>query len=222
MGRAALKPVPNHPVIRLMLVDDHAVVRSGYRRFLELEPDIRVVAEASCGEEAYALLERVDVDVLMLDLAMPGQGGFETLRKISIRYPKQRVLIFTMHENTSIARQAMHLGARGYLTKSMGPELVVQAIRAASRGGMPIEPQIAAALRKIDAGGMPHDLLLPREFEVFLLLAAGDSIEAIGRRLNMSTRTAYNYQAIIRKKMQLQNQIEFNRYAIRHGLIEQA
>lgn len=202
-----------------MLVDDHAVVRSGYKRYIELDSDIRVVAEASSGEQAYEALGRIDVDVVVLDLAMPGQGGFETLRKIAIRYPKQTVLVFTMHDNVSIARQALQLGARGYLTKRMDPALIVQAIRGAWRGDTPIEPRIAAALQESSANDHPHERLLPREFEVFLLLAAGETIDAIGERLNMSPRTVFNYQAIIRRKMNLLNQIEFNRYAKQHRLI---
>jgi len=206
-------------VIRLMLVDDHAVVLAGYKRFFELEPDLRVVAEASCGEDAYALLSRIDADLVMLDLEMPGQGGFETLRKIAMRYPKQKVLVFTLHENVSIARQALQRGACGYLTKRMAPEQIVAAIRDACRGGTPLDPQVEADLRQASREPRAHDLLLPREFEVFLLLAAGESVEAIGRRLCMSLRTVHNYQAILRRKMALPNQIAFRRYAILHGLL---
>ncbi len=206
-------------VIRLMLVDDHAVVRSGYKRFFELEQDLRVVAEASCGEDAYALLSRIDADLVMLDLEMPGQGGFETLRKIAIRYPKQKVLVFTLHENVSIARQALQRGACGYLTKRMAPERIVAAIRDACRGGTPLDPQVEADLQQAGRKPCAHDLLLPREFEVFLLLAAGQSVESIGSLLCMSLRTVHNYQAILRRKMGLPNQIAFRRYAIRHRLI---
>ena len=114
-----------------MLVDDHAVVRAGYKRFIELDPLLKVIAEASSGEEAYSLLESRSVDVIIMDLSMPGQGGFETLRRLLNRFPQQKILIFTMHENASIAYQAVKLGASGYLTKSMEPDLIVQAIHEA-------------------------------------------------------------------------------------------
>ncbi len=97
----------------IMLVDDHAVVRAGYKRYIELDPGLQVAAEAASGEDAYALLEHVPVDVVIMDLSMPGQGGFESLRRILSRYPAQRVLIFSMHENASIANQALRLGACG-------------------------------------------------------------------------------------------------------------
>ena len=102
-------------IIRVMLVDDHAVVRAGYKRFIELNPEIRVTAEATTGEEAYELIKQIQVDVVILDLSMPGQGGFETLRKIMNRFPKQKVLVFTMHENASTANQVLKIGASGYL-----------------------------------------------------------------------------------------------------------
>lgn len=206
-------------VIRVMLVDDHAVVRAGYKRFIETDTRIRIVAEASTGEEAYIQLTRIDVDVVILDLSMPGQGGFETLRRIMNRHPKQKVLIFSMHENPSIARQALQIGASGYLTKSMNPEKIILAIHEVWKGSTPIEENIAREITELDTRGEPHMKLLPREFEIFLLLSAGDSVEHICKKLNMSSRTVFNYQTTIRKKMELHTSIEFNRYAIQHKLI---
>ena len=136
-------------VIRVMLVDDHAVVRAGYKRFIETDEKIRIVAEASTGEEAYTQLARIDVDVIILDLSMPGQGGFETLRRIINRHPKKKVLIFSMHENPSIARQALQIGASGYLTKSMDPEKIIVAIHEVWRGGTPIEEGIAKGIKRM-------------------------------------------------------------------------
>ena len=207
-------------IIRVMLVDDHAVVRAGYKRFIELNPEIRVTAEATTGEEAYELIKQIQVDVVILDLSMPGQGGFETLRKIMNRFPKQKVLVFTMHENASTANQVLKIGASGYLTKSMNPELIVQAIHDVWRGGTPIEEGIASALTDLQNNSNPHDNLLPREYEVFLLLSAGESVDLICSKLNMSSRTVFNYQTTILKKMNLFTQIEFNHYALRHQLIQ--
>ena len=207
-------------VIRVMLVDDHAVVRAGYKRFIETDKKLRVVAEARTGEEAYRQLSQINVDVIILDLSMPGQGGFETMRRIINRYPKQKVLIFSMHENPSIAKQALQIGAVGYLTKSMNPEKIISAIHDCWKGHIPIDENVANGMSDLDARGQPHTALLPREFEVFLLLSAGESVDNICNRLNMSSRTVFNYQTTIRKKMNLHTHIEFNQYAIRNGLIQ--
>ena len=209
----------NQTLLRVMLADDHAVVRAGYKRFIETDDSIRVVAEASTGEEVYFQLARIDVDLLILDLSMPGQGGFETLRRIMNRHPRQKVLIFSMHENPSIARQALQIGALGYLTKSIAPEKMIQAIHEVGRGKISIDENIAKGIAELESKGDPHIDLLPREFEVFLLLSAGESIENICKKLNVSSRTAFNYQTTIRKKMNLHTHIEFNRYAIQRGLI---
>lgn len=210
---------PPDEVIRLMLVDDHAVVRAGYKRYFALEDDLHVVAEAATGEEAYELLGRTDVDILLLDLSMPGQGGFETLRRMTMRYPKQKVLALTMHDNPSIARQALQLGACGYLTKSMDPALIVKSIREAWRGHTPLDAAVETALLTHADNEQAHDRLLPREFEIFLLLASGESVDAIAQRLSMSTRTVHNYQAIVRRKLGLRSPIELRQYALAHALI---
>lgn len=205
--------------LRIMLVDDHAVVRAGYKRYIELDPELRVVAEASSGEEAYFLLEQCPSDVVIMDLSMPGQGGFESLRRIISRFPQQKVLIFSMHESPAMARQALQLGAAGYLTKSMQPDLIVSALRELMEGATPIEPGIAASLALLDAEGAPHQQLLPREFEVMVRLARGESVDQISSQLHLSPKTAANYQASIRKKMNLNTSFELHRYAQEHGLI---
>ncbi len=205
--------------ITVMLVDDHAVVRAGYKRYIELDPALQVVAEASTGEEAYFQLESVSVDVIVMDLSMPGQGGFESLRRLLNRFPQQRVLIFSMHENASIARQALQLGARGYLTKSMSPDAIVAAIHDVMTGSTPVEPGIAASLRDLHTQGAPHQQLQPREFEVFIRLARGESVDAISQRLHLSPKTAANYQASIRKKLNVNSGMELYQYAKDHGLL---
>ncbi len=204
----------------IMLVDDHAVVRAGYKRYIELDPGLQVAAEAASGEDAYALLEHVPVDVVIMDLSMPGQGGFESLRRILSRYPAQRVLIFSMHENASIANQALRLGACGYLTKSMAPDEIIEAIHQAMRGGRPVAPALRADLDELTAPNLPHNELLPREFEVLMMLANGENIESISARLHLSPKTASNYQANIRKKLGVSSSIELQRYAKDHGLIQ--
>lgn len=208
-----------HPLY-IMLVDDHAVVRAGYKRFIELDPLLQVIAEAATGEEAYTLLETKRIDVVIMDLSMPGQGGFETLRRMMNRFPQQKVLIFTMHENASIAKQALQLGACGYLTKSMPPELIVSAIHDAMAGATHVADSIADALQDLNDNKLPHLELLPREFEIFIRLANGDSIEQISDKLHLSPKTAANYQASIRKKLNVNSTLELYQYAREHGLLD--
>ncbi len=203
----------------IVLVDDHAVVRAGYKRYIELDPRLQVVAEASTGEEAYALLDRQPADVVIMDLSMPGQGGFESLRRILNRFPSQKVLIFSMHENASVANQALRLGAAGYLTKSMAPDQIINAIHEVMCGGRPVAPALQAALREFDAPHLPHNGLLPREFEVLVLLASGESIDSISSRLHLSPKTASNYQTNIRRKLGVSSSIELQQYARTHGLV---
>ena len=203
----------------VILVDDHAVVRAGYKRYIELDEQLSVIGEAATGEEAYALLERLRADVLVMDLSMPGQGGFESLRRILNRYPDQKVLIFSMHENASIANQALRLGAMGYLTKSMAPDQIIAAIHDVMRGEKPIAPELRSAMEELNSPQLPHHDLLPREFEVLVLLASGESIDSISSRLHLSTKTASNYQANIRKKLGVSSALELHRYAQDHGLV---
>lgn len=209
----------SHSFISVMLVDDHAVVRAGYKRFIELDHTLKVIAEAGSGEEAYTLLESTPVDVVIMDLSMPGQGGFETLRRLLNRFPQQKILIFTMHENASIAHQAVKLGASGYLTKSMEPDLIVQAIHEVISGGTPIAKSIAEGLEELSKNHLPHLELLPREFEIFICLANGESIDQISHKLHLSQKTAANYQATIRKKLNANSTLDIYQYAKEHGLL---
>ncbi len=206
------------PQITVMLVDDHAVVRAGYKRYLELDSRLSVVEEAATGEQAYERLQARDVDVVVMDLSMPGQGGFESLRRILARFPKQKVLIFSMHENVAIARQALQLGASGYLTKSMQPDEIVAAIHAVMAGQRPV-----AASLDLSADTQSEDAalaeLLPREFEVLTLLAQGHNVDEIAVRLHISERTASNYATAVRKKLGASSTYELRKYAERQGLL---
>ena len=206
-------------MIRVVLGDDHALMREGLKYILRKANDIEVVAEATDGFEVLALVRRGGFDVLLMDLSMPGQGGFESLRRILNRYPTQKVLIFSMHENASIANQALRLGAVGYLTKSMAPDQIIAAIHDAMRGEKPVAPELKSALEELSAPQLPHHELLPREFEVLVMLAAGESIDSISSRLHLSPKTASNYQANIRKKLGVSSALELQRYAKDHGLV---
>lgn len=205
-------------IITVLLADDHAVVRAGYKRYLELDPGIQVTGEAASGEQAYAFLASSKVDVVVMDLSMPGQGGLESIRHILQRYPAQRVLVFTMHDNAALAVQALRAGAQGYLTKSMPPERIVDAIHQVMQGGRPLSDEVAAALAQAAQDSAPHLQLAPREFEIFRLLANGHSVEEIGQRLHLGAKTVANYQSSIRQKLGVHTAIELHQYAKQHAL----
>jgi DNA-binding NarL/FixJ family response regulator len=205
-------------IVRVLLVDDHAVVRAGYKRYLELDPTLQVVGEADSGELAYGMLAQTSADVVVMDLSMPGQGGLESMRRIMQRYPAQRVLVFTMHEIAALALQALRAGASGYLTKSMPPERMVDAIHQVMRGEKPISDDLASAVAEAEKESPPHLQLAPREFEIFRLLANGQTVDEIGQRLHLGTKTVANYQSSIRQKLGVYTPIELHQYAKRHGL----
>ncbi len=204
--------------IKVLLVDDHAVVRAGYKRYLELDTQIEVVGEAENGEQAYALLSELTADIIVMDLSMPGRGGLESIRHILQRYPEQRILVFTMHENAALAAQALRAGAKGYLTKSVSPDLIVDAIHQIMQGGQPIDADLAAAIKQSELESAPHLQLAPREFEIFRLLANGQSVDEIGQRLHIGVKTVSNYQTTIRQKLGVTSAIELHQYARQHGL----
>jgi DNA-binding NarL/FixJ family response regulator len=207
-------------VLRVVIADDHAVVRTGYRRLLELEPGLQVVAEFADGESAYLWLADHPADVLILDLSMPGQGGLATLQRLHQRVPRLRVLIFTMHDSPSLAAQLLKAGASGYLTKSSPPESLIDAVHRVAAGEQVLSADIAAAMRKGEQD-LPHEQLSPREFDVFLLLAQGTGVEQIAQQRCLSIKTAANYQTIVRHKLGLNSALEMYRYAHTCGLLTQ-
>ena len=210
----------NESPLRIAIADDHAVVRTGYRRLLELDARMRVVAEFGDGESAYAWLSTNAVDVLILDLSMPGRGGLATLQRVRRRAPTLRVLIFTMHESAELAAQALRIGAAGFITKSSAPDSLVAAVHAVVAGERPVAPEVARAIVRSDRDSVPpHRSLSPREFEIFLMLARGDTIERIAATRWLSAKTIANYQTSIRQKTGLASSLEMYRYAEAHGLL---
>lgn len=207
--------------IRVILVDDHNVVRSGLRRLLELGGDVEVVAEANSGEQACDIYNQFQPDVLVMDLSMPGIGGLEALRRILSVAPKAKVVIFTMHENAVFATQALSTGARGYVAKSSFADDLLLAVREAAAGRTYISPNIAQkiVLQSISGEHDPMQRLSPREFEVFRLLAEGLSIDDIAGTLNISQKTTANYQTLLKQKLGISNAVELVRLALRHGVI---
>jgi DNA-binding NarL/FixJ family response regulator len=206
-----------HAAVRVLLVDDHAVVREGYRRLLELEPDVAVVGECPDAETARALLEDNDqaVDVLVLDLSMPGSGGLALLRHATASWPALRVLVFTMHDSPTMVEQALRAGAAGFVTKSSAPDVLVDAVRRVAAG----ERAVLSADVTQSAARQPALRLAPREVEVLQLLVQGCSVEEIAHRLQLSTKTVANYQTLVRQKLNAPTSIELLRVAQRHGLV---
>ena len=210
-----MKPQP----LRVLLVDDHAVVRGGLRRFLE-GPNV-VCAEAASGEEAYALQAEFAPDVTVLDLALSGIGGIETLRKILARDGDAKVLVFSMHDSPSFVQQALRAGARGYVTKASTPDVLVQGIEAIAASRRFLSNDIAQSVAWSSIKGMPDPLacLTPREFDLFRMFADGKSIDEIAAITNLSSKTVGNYQTSIRQKLQLGTSAELVRLAIKLGVV---
>ncbi len=202
--------------LRIAIADDHAVVRAGYRRLLELDQRMRIVAEFGDGESAYRWLSSNAADVLILDLTMPGHGGLATLQRLRQRVPALRVLIFTMHESADLAAQTLRIGAAGYITKSSAPESLVAAVREVAAGGRPVSPDVARALPDAARKDTPHDALSSREFEIFLMLARGGNVEDIAASRCLSAKTIANYQTSIRQKTGLGSSLDMYRYAVAH------
>lgn len=207
--------------LRVAIADDHAVVRTGYRRLLELEPNVSVVAEFADCETAYTWLSANHADILILDLSMPGRGGLETLRRLKARVPTLKVLVFSMHGAPAMVSQAMQAGADGYLTKSSAPEALIAAVLDLGAGGQPLSEEAARALGEAGNDSQaPHQVLSLREFQVFTMLAQGLAVDEIAARLCVSAKTVANYQTAIRQKTGLSNALEMFRYARTHALLE--
>jgi two-component system invasion response regulator UvrY len=207
-------------VINVQLVDDHAVVRSGFRRLLEDEADIAVVAESANGEQAYRDFFRAKPDVLVMDISMPGISGLEAASRILRRQPDAKILILSMHEDGVFPSRAIDLGIRGYISKSGVTDNLITALREIASGRVFIEPLIAQKLSfQQVSGGDPVNKLTPREFEIFCLLAQGKTVMEIAGKLYISPKTAGAHRTSIMQKLDTSNVAELTLLAIRHGLI---
>ena len=209
-------------MIRVMLVDDHAVVRTGFRLLLETAADIRVVAEADCGETACASFDEVAPDVVVIDLSMPGIGGMETLKRLRARDRDARLLALSAHDDSINARHALHQGALGFLSKRTAPETLLEAVRIVAAGRRYIDPQLAQiiALAEVDGTDSPIERLSGREFEVFIRLARGADVQRIATALNLSTSTVGTHLYNVKQKLGATNQAELTLIALRARLIE--
>lgn len=207
-------------MIRVMLVDDHAVVRTGFRLLLQAVPEISVVGEAESGEVACTRYLELTPDVLVMDLAMPGMGGLEALKRIRSRSPQARVLALSAHDDPVHARRALQEGALGFLSKRSAPEALIEAVTTVASGRRFLDAGLAQKLALADIqGGSPIERLSEREFEVFIRLAQGATVQKIAEDLKLSSSTVGTHLYNIKQKLDVVNQSELTLIAIRHGLI---
>ena len=208
-------------VVRVVLIDDHSVVREGYRRLLERTPDIAVLAEAATGEEAYRLFSEQRPDVVVMDINLPGMSGIEATRRILARDPEARVLVFSMHEDALFGSRALQAGARGYVTKACAPDVLVDAVRSVARGEVFLSADVAQtlAVRTLLRREDTLQSLSDREFEILRLVAEGHSLTDIARRLSLAYKTIANYQSIIKQKLGVDTSVQLIRFAAEIGLL---
>ena len=210
-------------MITVLLVDDHAVVRTGFRLLLQSLGEFAVVAEAESGEAACELYSELEPDVVVMDIAMPGMGGLEALRRMKARHPQVRVLTLSAHDDPMHARRCLQEGALGFLSKRSAPEALVQAVTVVASGRRYLDASLAQklALAEFDgASKSPVERLSEREFEVFVRLAGGATVQRIAQDLKLSSSTVGTHLYNIKQKLGVENQSELTLIAIRHKLIE--
>ena len=210
-------------MIRIVLADDHTIVREGLKQLLAGAPEFSVIAEARDGSEVLKRVREHDFEVLLLDMSMPGTSGIDLIKQVHAEKPKLRILVLSMHEEQQYAVRALKAGAAGYITKDSASARLVEAIRKVAGGGAVISPAVAeqfalAAMPQNEA--LPHTALSDREFQVFEMLASGASVSAIAERLNLSVKTVSTHKAHLMQKMNLANQSELVRYALNHRLLD--
>ena len=210
-------------MIRVLLVDDHAVVRTGFRLLLQAQGEISVIAEAESGETACQRYLELTPDVVVMDLAMPGMGGLEALRRIRARHPQARILALSAHDDPMHARRALREGALGFLSKRSAPEALIEAVTTVAANRRYLDVSLAQKLALADLDGAaksPIERLSEREFEVFIRLARGETVQRIADDLKLSASTVGTHLYNIKQKLEVVNQSELTLLAIRHGLIE--
>ena len=210
-------------MIRILIVDDHAIVRAGLRQFFSEQVDLRVTGEAATGREALDLVRRGDVDVVLMDLSMPDQSGVDALVAIKAREPTLPVLILSGYPEAHYATTLLRQGASGYLNKECDPEEIVKAIRTVARGRKYITPAVAELLADTLGGNadkLPHEQLSEREFQVFLRLAKGETIGHMAESMSLSVKTVSTYRTRVMDKLKLASNSDLTYYAMKNGLID--
>lgn len=215
---------PGQPMIRIAIVDDHAMVRAGLRQFFADQADFTVVAEAANGRDALDIVRRGEVDVILLDISMPEHGGVDALAAIRARAPELPVLILSGFDEAHYATTLLRQGASGYLNKDCDPEEIVKAIRTVCRGRKYITAGVAERLAEGLGGGAadqpPHEQLSERELQVFLRLAKGETIGHMAESMSLSVKTVSTYRSRVMEKLNLASNSDLTYYALKNGLIQ--
>ena len=209
-------------MIRVLLCDDHCIVREGLKQILADTPDIEVAGEAIDGPEVLAQARKLAIDLVLLDIAMPVRDGLDILKSLKDEFPRLPVLMLSTYPEKQYAARCLKLGAAGYLSKSADPDQLAGAIRKAATGGIYVSPAFAenlAAQLTVNTESAPHEALSQREYQVFQMIAGGDSVGRIAERLKLSPNTVSTYRARILEKTGAQNDVGIAMYAVRHGLM---
>ncbi|OJW57973.1 MAG: DNA-binding response regulator [Thiobacillus sp. 65-1059] len=214
---AAVKPY------RILIVDDHAIVREGLKQILAEVDDIEVAGEADCARNALQMARREPWDLVLMDISMPDRSGLETLELLKSEHPGIKVLMLSMHRETQYAVRALKTGAAGYLNKQSAPDQLIDAIRLVASGKKYISADVAQEIASEISGeraGLPHEGLSNREYQTLCMIASGLTVSLIADRLALSVKTISMYRARLLKKMQLKNNAELTHYAIKQGLLD--
>ena len=214
---AAVKPY------RILIVDDHAIVREGLKQILAEVDDIEVAGEADCARNALQMARQEPWDLVLMDISMPDRSGLETLELLKNEHPGIKVLMLSMHRETQYAVRALKTGAAGYLNKQSAPDQLIDAIRLVASGKKYISAEVAQELASEISGeraGLPHEGLSNREYQTLCMIASGLTVSLIADQLALSVKTISMYRARLLKKMQLKNNAELTHYAIKQGLLD--
>lgn len=209
-------------MIRVLVADDHTIVRKGLKQLIAEHPDMEVTGEARNGPEVLSEVMERDYDMVLLDLSMPGRGGIETIKELKALRPKLSVLVLTMHPEEEYAIRALKAGASGYLTKESAPEELITAMRKVAAGSRYISMKLAEELAFAFGGDIekaPHELLSDREFQIMTMIGSGKTVKDIAAELSLSMQTVSTYRARILTKMKMKNNAELTLYAIRNHLV---
>lgn len=211
-------------MIRILLADDHTLIRDGLKQIFADTEDLQVAGEAASGHEVLARVREGEWDILLLDLSMPGRSGLELVKQIKSEKPRLPILVLSMHDAEQYALRAMRAGASGYLTKDSEAPQLIEVVRKIARGGVFVSPAVAEQMaREIMPGttSLPHTVLSDREYQVFRMIASGSGIGEIALELALSVKTVSTHKTRIMQKMNLANQTELVRYALRHKLLDE-
>ncbi len=210
-------------MIRLLIADDHAIVRQGLKQIVSESSEMAVAGEAANGEEALALARTIQYDVAIIDISMPGRGGLDILKDLKAARPSAKIVILSMHPEEQYAIRCLRDGASAYITKANATEELVHAIHAVAAGKRYITPSVAEKLASYieqDTGHLPHESLSDRELQVFLLLGSGKTVTDIARELSLSVKTISTYRMRVMEKMHMNSNALLIRYALQHELVE--